>query len=177
MAAMLGPEVNMRKLLAASLIVLASCVVPVSSFGAQVDGVDILNYGTYAASDKEGVRSADINAVEQKNQEKDWKLVTKGERIPAKIGTSFGIEYVIKGAPAGEAVKITLRYLHPTISNPETGKKYTSQEVSIAALVGKKIHEGYTFDHEWELVSGAWVIQVFYDGRKLVEQYFSVYKP
>ncbi|MBS1242546.1 MAG: hypothetical protein H6R44_301, partial [Nitrospirae bacterium] len=48
---------------------------------------------------------------------------------------------------------------------------------SIAALVGKKIHEGYTFDHEWELVTGAWVIQVFYDGRKLAEQYFTVYKP
>jgi hypothetical protein len=177
MIEMPGPEVNVRMLMAVSLIVLTCCVVPVSAFGAQIDGVDILNYGIYAASDKEGARGADKNAVQQGSQEKDWKLVQKGERIPAKIGTSFGMEYVIKGAPAGEAVKITLRYLHPTISNPETGKKYTSQEVSIGALVGKKIHEGYTFDHEWELVSGAWVIQVFYDGRKLGEQYFTVYKP
>jgi hypothetical protein len=173
----MGPEVNMKRLMTASLLVLAVWIVPLIAVGGQIDGVDIVNYGIYVASDTEGVRSAEKNAAEQGNQEKTWKLLTKGDRIPAKMTTSFGIEYVIKGAPAGEPVKITLRYLHPMISNPETGKKYTSQEVSIAALVGKKIHEGYTFDHEWEIVTGAWVIQVFYDGRKLAEQYFTVYKP
>jgi hypothetical protein len=173
----MGPEVNMNRLITASLIVLACWMVPLIAVGAQIDGVDIVNYGIYVASDTGGVRGAEKNAAEQESQVKTWKLLKQGERIPAKIATSFGIEYVIKGAPAGEPVKITLRYLHPMISNPETGKKFTSQEVSIAALVGKKIHEGYTFDHEWELVTGAWVIQVFYDGRKLAEQYFTVYKP
>ncbi|NTW64822.1 MAG: DUF3859 domain-containing protein [Nitrospirae bacterium] len=153
------------------LIVLACCTMPFSALGAQIDGVDIVSYGIYVAG------NAEKNAAEQGGQEKAWKLLEKSDRIPAKMATSFGIEYIIKGAPADEPVKITLRYLHPIISNPETGKKYTSQEVSIAALVGKKIHEGYTFDHEWELVTGAWVIQVFYDGRKLAEQYFTVYKP
>jgi hypothetical protein len=173
----MGPEVNMNRLVTTLLIVLAFCTAPFGAHGAQIDGVDIVNYGIYVANDREGVRSNEKNAAEQGDQEKTWKLVKKGDRIPAKIATSFGIEYVIKGTPADEPVKITLRYLHPTISNPETGKKFTSQEVSIAALVGKKIHEGYTFDHEWELVTGAWVIQVFYEGRKLGEQYFTVYKP
>ena len=167
----------MNRLMTTLLIVLAFCTAPFSALGAQIDGVDIVNYGIYGAGDKDEVRSAEKNTEEQGNQEKAWKLLKKGDRIPAKMATSFGIEYIIKGTPAGEPVKITLRYLHPMISNPETGKKYTSQEVSIAALVGKKIHEGYTFDHEWELVTGAWVIQVFYDGRKLAEQYFTVYKP
>jgi hypothetical protein len=167
----------MNRLMTALLIVLAFCTAPFSALGAQIDGVDIVNYGIYVADDKDEARSAEKNAAEQGSQEKAWKLLKKGDRIPAKMATSFGIEYIIKGAPAGEAVKITLRYLHPMISNPETGKKYNSQEVSISALIGKKIHEGYTFDHEWELVTGAWVIQVFYDGRKLGEQYFSVYKP
>jgi hypothetical protein len=167
----------MRKLMAVSLVALACCALPFSAFGAQVDGVEILNYGVYTARDREGVRGTEKKAAEQESQEKDWKLVKKGERIPAKIATSFGMEYVIKGAPAGEPVKITLRYLHPTISNTQTGKIYNSQEVSIDTLVGKKVHEGYTFDHEWELVTGAWVIQVFYDGRKLGEQYFTIYKP
>jgi hypothetical protein len=170
-------EVNMNKLMTVLLIVIALCAVPYSAVGAQVDGVDIVNYGIYVADDNSQVRSAKINEAEQASQEKAWKLLKKGDRIPAKMATSFGIEYIIKGAPAGEPVEITLRYLHPTISNPKTGKKYTSQEVSIDAQVGKKIHEGYTFDHEWELVTGAWVIQVFYDGRKLAEQYFTVYKP
>jgi hypothetical protein len=161
----------------ALLIILAFCTAPFSALGAQIDGVDIVNYGIYVADDNDEARSAEKNAAEQGSQEKVWKLLKKGDRIPAKMATSFGIEYIIKGAPEGEPVKITLRYLHPMISNPETGKKYTSQEVSIAALVGKKVHEGYTFDHEWELVTGAWVIQVFYDGRKLAEQYFTIYKP
>jgi hypothetical protein len=174
----MGPEVNMTRLMMASLIVLAVWMVPLIAGGAQVDGVDIVNYGIYVASDTKGGRSTEKNAAEkQGDQEKTWKLLKKDDRIPAKIGTSFGVEYIVKGSPAGEPVKIDLRYLHPMISNPEMGKKYTSQEVSIAALVGKKIHEGYTFDHEWELVTGAWVIQVFYDGRKLAEQYFTVYKP
>ena len=167
----------MNRLMTELLIVLAFCTAPFSALGAQVDGVDIVSYGIYVADDNGKVRSAEKNAAEQGNQEKAWKLLKNADRIPAKLATSFGIEYIIKGAPAGEPVKITLRYLHPMITNPETGKKYTSQEVSIVALVGKKIHEGYTFDHEWELVTGAWVIQVFYDGRKLAEQYFTVYKP
>lgn len=167
----------MNRLMTELLIVLAFCAAPFSALGAQVDGVDIVNYGIYVAGDNGKVRSPEKNAAEQGNQEKAWKLLKQVDRIPAKLATSFGIEYIIKGAPAGEPVEITLRYLHPMISNPKTGKKYTSQEVSIAALVGKKIHEGYTFDHEWELATGAWVIQVFYDGRKLTEQYFTVYKP
>jgi Domain of unknown function (DUF3859) len=168
----------MKRVITALLIVLAFCTAPFSALGAQIDGVDIINYGIYVADDKNEGRGAENNAAEQQgNPEKTWKLLQKGDRIPAKITTSFGIEYIIRGAPASEPVEITLRYLHPMISNPKTGKKYTSQEVTIAAQVGKKIHEGYTFDHDWELVTGAWVIQVFYDGRKLGEQYFSVFKP
>ena len=159
------------------LMVFACWITPLVAAGAQVDGVDIVNYGIYAAGDKDAVRSTEKNAAEQEGEVKNWKLLKKGDRVPATLGTSFGIEYIVKGAPAGEPVKITLRYLHPMISNPETGRKFTSQEVSIAALVGKKIHEGYTFDHEWELVTGAWVIQVFHEGTKLGEQYFTVYKP
>jgi len=157
----------MRKVMALSLIVLACCMAPSSAAGAHIDGVAIVNYGVYAVSGPEG----------KENQEKNWKLIKQGDRIPATIGTSFGMEYVIKGTPEGERITITLRYLHPTMTNPKTGEKYNSQDVSIPTLVGKKIHEGYTFDHEWELVSGAWVIQVFHDDRKLGEQYFIVYKP
>lgn len=167
----------MKRLMTASLIVLAGWMAPLIAVGAQIDGVDIVNYGIYVASGPEGGLTPEKNAEDKGKQEKIWKLVKKGDRIPAKIAASFGMEYVIKGTPEGEAVKITLRYLHPTISNPETGKTFNIQEVSVTALVGKKIHEGYTFDHEWELVTGAWVIQVFYDGRKLGEQYFTVYAP
>ena len=167
----------MKRLMRVSLIVFACCTAPFMAVGAQIDGVDIVNYGIYVASRPEGGLASEKNAEGKGKQEKTWKLVKKGDRIPAKIAASFGMEYIIKGTPEGEAVKITLRYLHPMMSNPETGKTYNTQEVSVAALVGKKIHEGYTFDHEWELVTGAWVIQVFYDGRKLGEQYFTVYTP
>lgn len=167
----------MKRIMTVLLIVLVFCTAPFSVLGAQIDGVDVISYGIYVASDKDKARSTEKNTAEQGEQEKAWKLLTKSDRVPAKMGTSFGIECIVKGNPAGEPVEITLRYLHPMISNPETGKKFTSQEVSMVALVGKKFHEGYTFDHEWELVTGAWVIQVFYDGRKLAEQYFSVYKP
>lgn len=170
-------EINVGKLSALSILILVCNLAPCVAVGAQIDGVDVVNYGIYVASVPDKVRNPERNAEVKGDQEKTWKLMKKGDRIPAAKGTSFGMEYIVKGAPAGEAIKITLRYLHPTILNPETGKKYTSQEVSIAALVGKKIYEGFTFDHEWELVTGAWVIQVFYEGKKLGEQYFTVFKP
>jgi hypothetical protein len=101
----------------------------------------------------------------------------KTDRITAAVGTSFGFEYVIRGSGEGE-VDLTVKYLHPAITNPKTGKVFTSQEIiSGKRAIGKTHLIGYRFDEAWEIVPGAWTIQLSYGDKKLAEKTFQVVKP
>ena len=143
---------------------------------ADVQGVEIGQYGVYtgdkigqedAANAAAGYRSVTINIVFQQ----------KTDTINAAVGTSFGFEYVIRSAEEGE-VDLIVKYLHPAITNPKTGKVFTNQEIiSGKRAIGKTHLIGYRFDEAWEIVPGAWTIQLFYGDKKLAEKTFQVVKP
>jgi hypothetical protein len=40
--------------------------------------------------------------------------------------------------------------------------------------IGRVFYESYHFDHDWEMVPGAWSFEIWYDGRKLTEQKLTV---
>jgi hypothetical protein len=39
------------------------------------------------------------------------------------------------------------------------------------------LYESYHFDHDWGKVPGVWTFEIWYDGKKLLEQKFTVSKP
>ncbi|MDA8098814.1 MAG: DUF3859 domain-containing protein [Nitrospiraceae bacterium] len=163
----------MRTVVFGALIACALIAASGAASAAEVTGVDIVSFGIYKPAEKEAPQNASDDVLHASR----WTLVKQGDRVPATLKTSFGIDFIVKGTPEGEPVEITLIYLHPTMTNATTGRKMDTQEVQVKAILGKQIHEGYTFDHDWELVTGAWLLEVTHNGKKLAEKMFSVVKP
>ena len=105
------------------------------------------------------------------------ELVQRTDHIPAIRGTRFGFRFIIKGSSQGQQIKIVRRNLVPGLRNPKTGNIFYSYEYELAKNIGEETYAGYSFDENWELIPGKWTFQIFYEGRKLAEKTFNVYKP
>ena len=108
------------------------------------------------------------------------ELVKTTERIPLIKGVQMYLQYRIWPLPAQPAYADIRRVLkHPAMNLPDgsvsTGSDYTiKSRVSSNQVIG---YTGYGFDEAYELVEGDWVFEVWYEGRKVVEQRFVTYKP
>lgn len=101
-------------------------------------------------------------------------------RIPAAIGTRFGVGFVLKGSPAGHVVpyRVAWRYPPKGLVNPETRTTtYEWKSPPFSCAVEKPCFAGYPLQHPWELVPGVWTIEIWVEDRKWVERSFEVFRP
>ncbi len=96
------------------------------------------------------------------------------EKVTAKIGTQFGIQVQINGAPELQVAPVVTRVTHPPITNPETGKTSTVDQWDSPMNIGYARFAGWHFEDEWELVPGEWRIEILYQNKVLVKQDFKV---
>lgn len=104
------------------------------------------------------------------------KLVKRTQEIFGQPGRSFGIEIDLDGFPAG-SVKLTIRTLHPPLTNPKTGRTTSVSEYDWPVSGRRRVYFGFTFDDRWEIAEGAWTIQILYRGRVLAEKKFKIVVP
>lgn len=104
------------------------------------------------------------------------KLVQRTAKIFGQPGRSFGIEIDMNGFPAG-AVTLTIRTVHPPLTNPKTGKTTRISEYDWPVSSRRKVYFGFTFDDGWEIAEGAWTIQIVYKGKMLAEKKFQIVVP
>jgi hypothetical protein len=147
----------------------------VSAYAADVQSISIGRYGIYQAEPR---KDGEVKvAVSYKTISENIVFVLQTDKIAATVGTRFGFEYVIQGSPAGDKVDIRVKYLHPAMTNPVSGKKYESQDIVTAQrTIGSPELIGYVFDEAWEIVPGEWTIQLFDGDKKLAEKTFQVMK-
>jgi hypothetical protein len=141
----------------------------------KVEAIKIVDYGLYEREITKRVKTEYGAADFIKNV----KLVEKTEKIPAKIGTSFGLQFLVEGKPKGEAVvlKIVLLFPQPGLRNPKTDKIYHKLEGPNKCMIGETSYTGFEFEQEWNLVPGEWKIQLWYNDKMMAEKAFSIYKP
>lgn len=152
-----------------------------SAAAQEVKDVEILWVGTY--------RIAETKAVEDAAAPTGYRYVAQGiepvlqtQRIPAAIGTRFGIAYVLKGEPEGAAVPVQAFWRFPPqgISNPETRTtifEWKTRELQCRIEQQPFCLMGYPLQHAWELVPGRWVLEIWVKGEKAVETSFDLYAP
>jgi Domain of unknown function (DUF3859) len=154
-------------------------VVDANAQSPRIDRIEIYEPGIYqgAVADKQDVPSLAAGAFATMT---DFKLSQSTTTIPARLGTRFGYKYKIFGEPVGATVNLQFVGIYPApgIRNPQTQKAMLRDEV----VEAKKIfvtsnYDGYSLDNDWEVVPGVWVFQIWYQGRKLAEQSFTVVKP
>lgn len=74
-------------------------------------------------------------------------------------------------------MSLTIRTVHPPLTNPETGRTTRISEYDQDVTRRRNVFFGFTFTHLWELAEGEWVRQFFYRGRLLAQQRFRVVIP
>lgn len=104
------------------------------------------------------------------------RLVNRTTVVFGQLGRDFGVEIDLQGF--GETpVRLTIRTVHPPLTNPETGRTTRISEYRQEVEDRRNVYFGYTFSYLWELAEGEWVKQFLYRGRVLAEQRFRVVVP
>jgi len=147
---------------------------------ATISGVTVTDAGTYTGVSK----SATAEAGQQSPTRtvgtlSDWRFASDSTDIDGKVGTQFGVEFRVDGAPAGDSVTLYLTLTFPPqgIRNPNTGETLHGATIALPnAKIGARCLIGYGFDNAWEIVPGPWTLQVWYQNRMLAERTFTVSK-
>lgn len=106
--------------------------------------------------------------------------VKSTERIPLIKGAQMYLQYRIWPIPARPAYVDIRRVLkHPEMKLPDgsvsTGSDYMMKgKVSSNQLI---VFTGYGLDEDYELVEGDWIFEIWYEGKKMIEQKFTTYWP
>lgn len=113
--------------------------------------------------------SADVNISAQE----------RTTRIPARLGTAFGVKFRPVGkAPGGVSTfRVLWRAPDPGIPDAVTGKPRRDDGCAYAYRMGVTTFQGFRFERPAELIPGAWALEIWNGHRKLLAYGFSVYKP
>ena len=107
------------------------------------------------------------------------KFIRATNRIQAIKGICFGFSYNIEGPQNGQKVKMRTVCIYPGdgLKPPGDDTPHKSDSYTREVTIGDKATQLFTFQYEWELVPGDWVIQEWYGEKKLAEVGFTVEKP
>jgi uncharacterized protein DUF3859 len=140
----------------------------------QIQRIDIVEYGIYTVNetncrrDDQGIERCDRSDVH--HAATTWT-------IPAQHGVEFGLKYRVVGSPKGLGVALKRDWLLPDPGFLEPGKQPIKRiDRADKVAIGDTTYVSYGFDDPWELVPGPWILEIWYGGRKLTSQTFSVVK-
>lgn len=139
----------------------------------KVTGIKVLEFGVYTSTVTSREKSPAI-ADGIKDRASDFKLVRKSTLVDARLGTSIGLQYVLKGSPKGAAVSIEVAVSHPAMVNPETRESMTRSSATFERVIGEPEHALWSFDTPEGLVPGEYVIELVHEGKVLAQKAFRV---
>ena len=145
---------------------------------ARVDRIEVVSAGLFKSKIARKVASPG-SATGTRKVVASETLLRRTTEIKARLGDEFGFRYRIVGAPkrAKVPVKIVTIYPGEGLRNPKADKPTQREELNEDRPIGRVLYESYHFDHDWEMVPGVWTFEIWYDGKKLAEQKFTVTKP
>ena len=142
----------------------------------EISSISIIDYGVTKSTiiDKS---SAEMTIAGTIKMTKNPSVIKHTNKIPAKIGSSFGVIYIINGDIKNIIVPIDIQVSHPPMVNPKTKKIITTQKLQLKHSIGQEHHFSFTFDNEYELAAiGKWIFQFSHNGKLIAEQPFDIIK-
>ncbi|HEY4371633.1 MAG TPA: DUF3859 domain-containing protein [Burkholderiales bacterium] len=97
----------------------------------------------------------------------------KTDQVPARKGAEFGVAFTLRGVPDGTKVKLrqVARYPAPG-RHPPGGKLQKTDEADTECEAGQTCFTSYAVEGADEIIPGQWTLELYYRGRKLMEQRF-----
>jgi hypothetical protein len=155
-----------KSFLIASMVLSIPLLWSATSIAAEVNSIDIIDYGLYKTTFAHWQEAPDTHRGEiQIVGEKE--LVRRTRIVPGRGGTEFGIRYVVNGQDEGGQVDLLVKVSH--------SKMDSSEEWVTSRQIGAPSFDGWKFDSDSEIVPGKLTIELFYQGTKLAEKTFTVY--
>jgi hypothetical protein len=135
----------------------------------------VIEYGIYTGT-TQNVRIEPGTATGTVTALGDIEHAATTRNIPAQQGVRFGFRFTVAGAPSGAVVNLHMVTIFPPpgLTNPATQQLKDHSEYDTTATVGTPSFKGYNFTNDWEVAPGIWTMQIWYQGRKLAEQKFTV---
>jgi hypothetical protein len=90
------------------------------------------------------------------------------------LGTHFGVQLLVEGAPHGQIVPLRTRVTHPPIANPKAEAAARIDEWDSPMNADIPRYTGWFFDNPWEIVPGHWQIEVLFAGKPIAAQGFEI---
>ena len=167
---------NMKHRLLFSVALVLNSVLLCS--GAEVRGT-VLNYGIFKKDMPEQVvRTPGTSSGVTRVGIGPREIITQTNRIPAKIGSCFGLTFEVSNLATtnGALIDIVKVVTHPPMTRPDgtVSKGFTFVEKAVVENGRATNWSGYGFDHPYELVPGLWLFEMRFEGKALVKQQFTV---
>lgn len=105
------------------------------------------------------------------------RIVQQTDQIPMELNTYFAYQYRISNLPDNLRVKFRRVLIHPEMTLPD-GSKTTGSDFMIPGKVQRNEvfgSDGYALTEDYELVDGTWTFQLWYEGKMMTEQIFTVF--
>jgi len=155
-----------KRWLIASMIFSIPLLWSATSIAAEVNSIDIIDYGLYKTTFAHWQQAPDtlrgeIQIVGTK------ELIKRTKIIPAKSGAEFGIRYVVNGQDEGGQVDLLVKISHSELQS--------SDEWVTSRQIGTPSFDGWKFDSSSEVVPGKLTIELFHQGTKLAEKIFTIH--
>jgi hypothetical protein len=167
--------VMIRSLLTAAI--LGICVA--KTIAGEPEG-KILAYGIFKPVEKQLIKTPETPSGITRIVDDTLLLVASTNRIPARLGITFGIGYEISGLDLkdGDFFEITDVTTCPPIREPDgTICESFTRVKKLRVQSGKAgAFSGYCFDLDYEMVPGHWKTEIRLNGKTLVIQDFTIYK-
>ena len=143
----------------------------------RVDRAEVSKPGIYSAKVTKRIADKSISTG-TRNEVGEIRNTEITTLIPAKVNMFFGLEGTVIGAPKGTGipVRIVWRYPQPGLKNPAGGAAKLIDEYMDSAVIGKNFQFFWQLTRDWQIVPGVWTFEMWYQGRKLVSQNFTLVK-
>ncbi len=162
------------------LVSLAACGANTMG-GKGVRDVEIVEAGIYLVP--QGARSTPVGLCESLSEpdhaDVNISALEQTTRIPARLGTMFGVKFRPVGTPPDGVTnfRVLWRTPDPGIPDAVTGRPRRDDGCAYAYRMGVTTFHGFRFERPAELVPGAWALEIWHGDRKLLAYGFQVYKP
>jgi len=104
---------------------------------------------------------------------RDPELVSQTDKIPATVGTVFGVRMTFDGETTA---LVSFRWTFPTMQNPATGQIWTEM-TGIREFSGDRAHLFLArINNDWEAVPGDWTLRILSSEQVVVEKVFHVFE-
>lgn len=140
----------------------------------RVEGMTVGSYGIYREK-LDRLEASPRTASGYLRIVTERELLQRTETICARLGVTFGFDFVLAGTPRGATVTLAAvtRFPPGGLVNAK-GERFPQNEYEGRVAIGAQSSRSFTFEEPWEMVPGIWTFEFHHQGRKIGEKAFEV---